>query len=91
MCASGDIRQYFCSDTLPAIQHQIECLKVASTLMERILLAADYPNLSQLDIFIPHEKPILHFNGEYKHWHCHPYVEDCSGKDRTLPWSLESK
>ena len=32
--------------------------------MERILLAADYTNLSQLDIFIPHEEPILRFNGE---------------------------
>jgi hypothetical protein len=54
----------FCSDILPRIHHQIKWLKVQSTSMERLLLAADYSNLSQLDIFIPHEEPFLHFNGE---------------------------
>ena len=53
----------FCLDILPEIHHHIKWLKVQSTSMERLLLAADYSNLSQLDIFIPHEEPILHFNG----------------------------
>ena len=64
-CAQADTCiDRFCSDILPVIHHQIKWLKVQSTLMERILLAADYNNLSQLDIFIPHEEPILRFNGE---------------------------
>jgi hypothetical protein len=54
----------FCSDILPRIHHQIKWLKVQSTSMERLLLAADYSNLSQLDIFIPHEERLRHFNGE---------------------------
>jgi hypothetical protein len=54
----------FCSDILPRIHHQIKWLKVQSTSMERLLLAADYSNLSQLDIFIPHGEPFLYFNGE---------------------------
>jgi hypothetical protein len=53
-----------CSDILPTIHYQIKCLKVHSTLLERLLLAADYSSLSQLDIFIPHEEPILRFNGQ---------------------------
>ena len=54
----------YCLDILPTIAHRIRWLKVRSTSMERIVSAADYPNLSQLDIFIPHKEPILHFNGE---------------------------
>ena len=54
----------FCSDILPRIHHQIKWLKVQSTSIERLLLAADYSNLSQLDIFIPHEERLRHFNGE---------------------------
>ena len=55
----------FCLDSLPKIHHLIRRVKVWSTSMERILLAADYPNLSQLDIFMSHEEPILPFNGEW--------------------------
>ena len=54
----------FCLDILPEIHHHIKWLKVQSTSMERLLLAADYSNLSQLDIFIPHEEPIPHFDGK---------------------------
>ena len=42
----------FCLEILPKIHHQIQWLSVNSLSMERILLAADYPNLYQLDIFI---------------------------------------
>ena len=54
----------FCLDILPEIHHLIKCLKVPSTSMERLLLAADYPNLSQLNIFMQDKEPILHLNGE---------------------------
>lgn len=54
----------FCSDILPKIHHLIKRLQLDLTMMERILLAADYPNLSHLDIFIPHEDPVLNFYGE---------------------------
>lgn len=54
----------FCSIILPKIHHLIKWLKLDSTLMERLLQTADYPNLSQLDIFISHEMPILYLNGE---------------------------
>src|SRR5689334_17691363 len=42
----------FCFEILPKIHHQIQWLSVDSSSMERIFLAADYPNLNQLDIFI---------------------------------------
>ena len=61
----------FCLNILPEIHHRIKWLKVRSTSMERVLLAADYPNLSQLDIFIPDEEPILHFDGEETQICCH--------------------
>jgi hypothetical protein len=64
---SGQVETWidrFCLDILPTIGHRIKWLKVRSTSMERILLAADYPNLSQLDIFVQGKAPVLHFNGE---------------------------
>ena len=42
----------FCFEILPNIHHQIQWLSVDALSMERIFLAADYPNLNQLDIFI---------------------------------------
>jgi hypothetical protein len=54
----------FCLEILPTIGHRIRWLKIRSTSMERILSAAGYPSLSQLDVFIPDEKPVLHFNGK---------------------------
>ena len=54
----------FCLDILPIIHHRIKSLKVQSTFMERVLLTADYPQLSQLGIVIRHNEHIQHFNGE---------------------------
>lgn len=54
----------FCLDILPKIDHLIRRVKVRSTSMERILMAADYPNLFELEIFLSHEEPVLLFNGE---------------------------
>ena len=42
----------FCLEILPKIHHRIQWLSVDASSMERIFLAADYPNLNQLDIFI---------------------------------------
>ena len=54
----------FCLDILPRIHHRIRWLEVPSTSMERILLAADYPNISRLDICIQDKELVLHFNGK---------------------------
>ncbi len=54
----------FCSEILPKIHHKIKWLKLESASMERILLACDYPNLCQLDIFIIHKNPAIHFSGK---------------------------
>ena len=47
----------FCLELLPKIHHQIQRLSIDSLSMERVLLAADYPNLYHLDIFIIHNDP----------------------------------
>ncbi len=41
----------FCSEILPEIHHQIEWLDLESSSIERILRAADYPNLCGLGLF----------------------------------------
>jgi len=46
----------FYSQILPQIHHKIKWLSLETLSMERILLAADYPNLRQLDIFLMNEE-----------------------------------
>lgn len=46
---------------LPEIHRQIRCLHLETLSMERILLAADYPNLRQLSIFSMDGKTDLQF------------------------------
>ncbi|CAF1550138.1 unnamed protein product [Rotaria sp. Silwood1] len=41
----------FCTTILPRIHHNVKCLIVDSISMERILLVADYPNLTELKLF----------------------------------------
>ena len=41
----------FCSDILPRIHHNVKCFILYPVIMERILLATDYPNLTELKIF----------------------------------------
>jgi len=41
----------FCIDILPKIHQNVECFILELVSMERILLAADYPNLTELKIF----------------------------------------
>ncbi|CAF4160796.1 unnamed protein product, partial [Rotaria sordida] len=52
----------FCLQILPKICRSIKWLNLESSSMERILLAADYPNLRQLDIFINDQKCFLYLN-----------------------------
>lgn len=42
----------FCLQILPQVCNTIKCLSLETMTMERLLLAAEYPNLDQLDIFI---------------------------------------
>jgi hypothetical protein len=41
----------FCTEILPQIHHNVKCLILESVSIERILIAAEYPNLTQLKIF----------------------------------------
>ncbi|CAF3904398.1 unnamed protein product, partial [Rotaria sp. Silwood2] len=41
----------FCKDILPKIHQNVECFILEALSMERILLAADYPNLTELKRF----------------------------------------
>lgn len=41
----------FCFEILPQIHHNVKCLILESVSIERILHAAEYPNLTQLEIF----------------------------------------
>jgi len=54
----------FCFQILPKIHQKIQCLNLESASMERILLAADYPNLRQLEIFIIDPEAVIHFTGK---------------------------
>ena len=52
VCSISDaILHRFCLNTLPRIQQRVESLVLESSSVERILLAADYPNLTQLKLF----------------------------------------
>ena len=87
----GQVNTYidrFCLDILPEIHHHIKCLKVQSTAMERLLLAADYSHLSQLDIFIPHAEPIRHLNGKETHSHFHLLEVICAWAHVRSCWVL---
>ncbi|CAF1613392.1 unnamed protein product [Rotaria magnacalcarata] len=41
----------FCIDILPRIHHNVKCFITHPFCMKRILLATDYPNLTELKIF----------------------------------------
>jgi hypothetical protein len=48
---AAPILDRFCSNILPQIDHNIKSLILESKSMERILHAADYPNLTELKLF----------------------------------------
>jgi hypothetical protein len=52
VCSIPDpILNRFCNDILPQIHCNVRCLTFESMIMERILLAGDFPNLTQLKMF----------------------------------------
>jgi hypothetical protein len=51
----------FCLDILPRIHHNVRCFILEPVLMERILLAAHYPNLTKLKLFNFDQKICLSF------------------------------
>jgi len=61
----------FCSQILPKIHHNVKYLRVESLSMERVLLAAKYPNLYGLSIFNVKEETIQRiFTGEKFNFNC---------------------
>ncbi|CAM4904474.1 unnamed protein product [Rotaria socialis] len=59
----------FCLQILPKIHHNIKWFSLESSSMERVLLAADYPNLRQLDIFINDQKCFFHLTDKSSLYH----------------------
>lgn len=48
---SGSILDRFCFDILPRIHHNVKSFTLESASMKRILLTANYPNLTKLKLF----------------------------------------
>ena len=51
LSVSDPILNRFCMNILPRIHYNIKSIILNSSSMERILLVADYPNLSELKLF----------------------------------------
>ena len=51
----------FCEDILPIIHYNVKCFIFDPVCMERILLATDYPNLTQLKIFHFQQEIVLKY------------------------------
>ncbi|CAF0910116.1 unnamed protein product [Rotaria sordida] len=51
----------FCNSILPRIQNNVKCLVLETTMMDRILRAGIYPNLTQLKIFKFHANTFSYF------------------------------
>ena len=51
----------FCSHILPRIHHNVKCFIFDPVLMEPILLATDYPNLTELNIFHFQQETALNY------------------------------
>jgi hypothetical protein len=65
----NSILDRFSSKMLPKIHHKIKWFNLESSSIERILLAADYPNLHGLSLFnIEHEIVVRLFGGKKSHF-----------------------
>ena len=61
----------FCIQILPQIHYKINMLNLDTLSMERILLAADYPNLRSLGVYNVDEKTAEHaFKGKIFDFNC---------------------
>ncbi|CAF4590366.1 unnamed protein product, partial [Rotaria sp. Silwood2] len=58
---SDSIIDRFCKNILPKIHYNVKSLILNALSMERILFAADYPNLNKLKIFNFNDTIILHY------------------------------
>ncbi|CAF3425187.1 unnamed protein product [Rotaria socialis] len=56
----------YCSNILPKIDHNVTSLILEAEAMERILLAADYPNLTELKLFNVIDYIVSHYFTEYR-------------------------
>jgi hypothetical protein len=62
----------FCSHILPRICHDVTWLAVEPITMERVLLAANYPNLSSLSIRnLDRDAVLRYFNGKHPVYRLH--------------------
>jgi len=56
----------FCINILPRIHHHVKYFILKPALMNRVLLAADYPNLTKLKLFhFKKEIALRYFTGKY--------------------------
>jgi hypothetical protein len=58
---TGSIIDQFCINILPKIDHNVKSLTLDSGSMERILLAAYYPNLTELKLFNFNDKIVSRY------------------------------
>ncbi|CAF1219115.1 unnamed protein product [Adineta steineri] len=56
---SNTIRHKFCSQILPSIHNNIQCLDLESSSMKHVLYAANYPNLNSLGLYNVNEESVL--------------------------------
>ena len=72
----------FCLEVIPQIFLKIKWLNIESTSMERVLLAANYPNLSGLGLYNVSEETVIRiFHGKifnFKNW----YHQNINNTDR---------
>ncbi|CAF1388868.1 unnamed protein product [Rotaria sordida] len=69
---SDTILDKFCIEIIPQIKHNIKWLDIESLSMERILLAAKYPNLNGLGIFNINEEVAQRlFTGKIFNFSCY--------------------
>ncbi len=54
----------FCNYILSRIHYNVKCLILESVSMERILLAADYPNLTELKLNFQRDSTLHYFTGK---------------------------
>jgi hypothetical protein len=65
----GPILNRFCINILPRIDYNVKSFILESKSMERILLAGNYPNLTELKLFNFKDKIASSFFTGKKHWY----------------------
>jgi hypothetical protein len=66
---ADSILDRFCISILPKINYNVKSLILESESMERILLATDYPNLTELKLYNVNDHIVSHyFTGKKRQW-----------------------